>query len=54
MNPYTTISKWSIKKIDLNATNKTRNYSKIAKKKSTNGNYTSLRATNNNLGIKKM
>ena len=53
MNPYTTISKCSIKKIDLNSSNKTRN-SKIAKKKSSNNNYTSLRATNNNLGIKKM
>ena len=53
MNPYTTISKCNIKKIDLNSSNKTRN-SKIAKKKSTNDNYTSLRTTNNNYGIKKM
>ena len=55
MNPYTTISKCSIKKIDLNSSSKTRN-SKIAKKKSANNNYTSLRTTNNNnnLGIKKM
>ena len=53
MNPYTTISKCSIKKIDLNSSNKTRN-SKIAKKKSI-GKYTSLRTTtNNNFGIKKM
>ena len=53
MNPYTTISKCSIKKIDLNSSSKTRN-SKIAKKKSANNNYTSLRTTNNNIGIKKM
>ena len=54
MNPYTTISKCSIKKIDLNSSNKTRN-SKIAKKKSINdNNYTSLCETNKNFGIKKM
>ena len=54
MNPYTTISKCSIKKIDLNFSNKTRN-SKIAKKKKNiNGNYGSLRTFNNNYCIKKM
>ena len=53
MNPYTTISKCSIKKIDLNSSNKTRN-SKIANKKSINENYTSLNETNKNYGIKKM
>ena len=53
MNPYTTISKCNIKKIDLNSSNKTRN-SKIAKKKNINSDYTSLRASNNNFGIKKM
>ena len=53
MNPYTTISKCSIKKIDLNSSNKTRN-SKIAKKKCVNVDYTSLRTSNNIFGIKKM
>ena len=53
MNPYTTISKCSIKKIDLNSSNKTRN-SKIAKKKGINENYTSICDTNKNFGIKKM
>ena len=53
MNPYTTISKSNIKKIDLNSSNKTRN-SKIGKKKNINANYTSLRTSNNNFGIKKM
>ena len=53
MNPYTTISKCSIKKIDLNTSNKTRN-SKIPKKKNVNGDYSSLRTSNNNFGIKKM
>ena len=53
MNPYTTISKCSIKKIDLNSSNKTRN-SKIAKKKVTNENYTSICETNKNFGIKKV
>ena len=53
MNPYTTISKCSIKKIDLNSSNKTRN-SKIAQKKGSHADYTSLRTSNNNFGIKKM
>ena len=53
MNPYTTISKCSIKKIDLNTSNKTRNL-KIAHKKSINGDYTTLRTSNNNYCIKKM
>ena len=54
MNPYTTISKCSIKKIDLNSSSKTRN-SKIAKKKSINGKFSSIRTSNNNInGIKKM
>ncbi len=53
MNPYTTISKCSIKKIDLNSSNKTRN-SKIAQKKGSHADYTSLRTSNNNFRIKKM
>ena len=51
-SPYTTISKQSIKKIDLNSSSKTRN-SKLEKKSPLKSNYTSLRISNN-FEIKKM
>ena len=51
-NPYSTINKQNIKKIDLNSSNKTRN-PKIQRKSPISSNYASLRTTNN-FGIKKI
>ena len=51
-SPYTTLSKQSIKKIDLNSSSKTRN-SKLERKSPLKSNYTSLRMAPN-FGIKKM
>ena len=51
-SPYTTLSKQSIKKIDLNSSSKTRN-SKLERKSPLKSNYTSLRMAPN-YGIKKM
>ena len=51
-NHFSTLSNHSIKKIDLNPSNKTRN-PKINRKSPISSNYTSLK-TSNNFGIKKM
>ena len=51
-NPYSTINKQNIKKIDLNSSNKTRN-PKMERKSPISSNYASLRTTNN-FGIKKI
>ena len=51
-NHFSTLSNHSIKKIDLNPSNKTRN-PKINRKSPISSNYTSLKTTNN-FGIKKM